>query len=149
MRKMDHEIHKTIHFKGKFKQIADDNNIKESTLYRYGLPIENNGLNIPLSKLPGIMKSAGYYGILHYIAAQCNRLVVHVPRTPRCKMDEGEIVQHYQQTCNYAMAKLIDFFKAPTKSMFDAVRQALTEVASESFSIKKQIENYSQLEFSF
>lgn len=149
MRKMDHEIHKTIHFKGKFKRIADENDINKSTLYRYGLPIENNGLNIPLAKLAGIMKSAGYYGILHFIAAQCNRLVVHVPRAPRSKMDESEIVQHYQHTCNTASSQLLDFFRNPTKSMYDAVRQALNDVASKSFSIQKRIQNYHQLEFSF
>lgn len=149
MRKIDYEIYKTIHFKGRLKKIADENGIKESTLYRYALPIENNGLNIPISKLAGIMKSAGYYGILHFVAAQCQRLVVLVPRVPRSRMDENELVQHYQQTCNTATSQLIEFFKHPTKSCFNAVCQSLMDVAAESFSIQKRIENYHQLELSF
>jgi len=149
MRKMDEEIYRTIHRPGRFKKIAEENSIKESTLYRYGLPIENNGLNIPLAKLAGIMKSAAYYGILHFIAAQCRRIVVPVPRAPRNKLDESEMVQHYQRSCNTAISQLIDFFKSPSKTRYDSASKALTDVASESFSIQKSLRNTDQLEFSF
>ena len=84
MRGLDLAAYETLHRSRKtVEQISTETGLNKSSLYRYGLPPESNGLDIPTRKLVPIMRSAGNYTILKTLAAACGFLLVRVPRSAR------------------------------------------------------------------
>lgn len=140
--------YRTIHHRG-IDTVATETGITKSTLYRYALPTDQSGLDIPLEKLVPIMNSAKHYEILKIVAASCGFIPIKVPRAAYSKRDESEIVHHYQNVCSEAVAKLLKFFEKPSQKNCDAAVEALQTVAGESVAVKKRVQRHSQHEFKF
>lgn len=147
MRGMDAAAYETLHRGRKtIEEISTQTGISKSSLYRYGLPVESSGLDIPLRKLVPIMKAAGNYSILKILNTSCGFLPVRVPRAARCKLDDEKMVSRYQRTCNDAVNRLLQFLEKPTVNTHNALNIALDDVASQSMGIKKRAATWQQTE---
>lgn len=137
--------YRTIHCrKGAVDAIATQTGIEKGTLYRYALPDDQSGLDIPMSKLIPIMNASKVYDLLRIMAVSCGFLAVRIPRTARSKRDESEIVHFYQKVCNEAVSKLLDFFENPSEQLLRAAVDALQDVAAESIAVQKNVEHHHQ-----
>jgi hypothetical protein len=87
--------------------------LTRSALYRYGLPVETTGLDIPMRKLAPIMKAAGDYRLLRKLAAECGYLLVREPKTPRTRLDSVQLVGLLQKCASDAVQKTLEFFEKP------------------------------------
>ena len=147
MRGFDLAAYETLHRSSKnIEQISTETGFNKSSLYRYGLPIESSGLDIPLRKLTPIMKAAGNYSILKTLAGANGYLLVRAPRAARNKLDDDRMVNAYQKNCNTAVHKLLIFLERPTTKTHRALSEALDTVAADSIGIKKRAAAWHQTE---
>lgn len=147
---LNEAVYRTIHrSKGSVDSIACQTGINKNTLYRYALPADQSGLDIPLTKLVPLMNASQTFDILRIMALSCGFLLVKVPRSAQTRMDESEIVGNYQKVCHTAVEKLMAFFHLPTKVTLQGAIEGLNEAAAESIAIKKRCEKHQQREFDF
>lgn len=147
MDRLTRELHRTIHGqKQTIDQLAQATGFKAATLYRYGLPPETSGLDLPLRKAVPIMKAANYYGVLKAMADLCGFLLVRPPRARRNQQDEDELVHDYQAQCHATVSALLEFFKAPNVQLCRAAMETLRQTAIASIGIEKRLKTHGQTE---
>lgn len=147
MNDLDTAVWRTVHSgKDSVERIAEATGINRNTLYRYGLPIGANGLDIPLTKLIPIMRAAKRFDILKVVASQCGWLLVRVPRVPRSRRDQDVIVSGFQKVCAMVGQRLIEFFDRPSREAQKQACDGLMACVAEAIGIEKRIRNFYQLE---
>lgn len=149
MATLDAVTAETIRGADKIKLIAAKTGIPKGTLYRYGLPVETTGLDIPIRKLVPIMKAAGNYAILRRLAADCGYLLVREPRTPRNRMDSVQLIGKLQKCASEAVQKTVEFFEKPRVAAMSAAASALDDTACTAIGLKKTVLRSNQLELAF
>ena len=131
------KIYKTVHRNKKtVYQIADEIGLSSNSLYKWALE-GKSGTNLPLKWLVPLMKAAGDYSILKYIAALCGFILVKIPRIAISKKDAFELREEYQEVTSKAQSSLKNFFDKPDPKNYAEVQQALQEVMEKSASAQK------------
>lgn len=150
MRGIDKAAFETLHRSNKkIDEISTETGINKASLYRYGMPLAQNGLDIPIRKLSPIMQAAHNYRILHVLAAENGFLVVREPKAPGCKADENILISRLQQSAAEAVGKTIQFFEKPSVTYMEAAEDALNASAGVAMGLKKLIQRRGQLEMRF
>lgn len=146
MNSLDAVISETLHGDGKINKIAEKTGMSKSTLYRYGLPPQTTGLDIPLRKLAPILCAIGDYRILHKIAAECGFLCVREPRVGSLRRDREELIGELQKNAADAVLNTIKFFDKPHNVNYDASVDALNATQRSAVGIKRVVQRRGQLE---
>jgi len=149
MNSLDAVISETLHGEGKINKISEKTGMSKSTLYRYGLPPQTSGLDIPLRKLAPILRAAGDYRILHKIAAECGFLCVREPRVACLRRDREELIGELQKNAANAVLCAIVFFDRPGNSTFQNSIEALDNTQRSAVGVKRVVQRRGQLELNF
>ncbi|QQS35737.1 MAG: hypothetical protein IPM56_16070 [Ignavibacteriales bacterium] len=140
-RTLNEAIYRTLHrSKKNIKEIADEIGKKEVTLYRWASPDQNSShSNLPIKHLLALLNSSNNDAILDYFEWKRGRVAVKIPRAAISRLEETELVEHYQESTLNAVKSLRTFLNNPTAETFKAVDDALRSVMSESASIDRYV----------
>ena len=125
-------------------QIADELGISENYLYRLVSLSEDSPLNFPLHLAVPLMKSTKKYELLRYIAAECGFICSRVPRMPRNRLEESDLIYFYQNQGIRASEKLLKFVRHQTEENRKAAFVEIHKELEQSVGILKRLENWGQ-----
>jgi len=147
-RTLNEAIYKTLHrSKKELAEIADDCGVSANSLYRYSSPEESNSFTpLPLQRVLPILNSTNNDAILDFLEMKRGRIAFKIPRVACTKLNDSEIVEHYQNVTIDAVKTLRQFLSQPNKKNLKSVEDALIEVMQESASIKKYVAKKARLQ---
>jgi len=134
-------IYKTLHRSAKeLTEIADDCGLSANSLYRYSSQEDSTSFaDLPLRRLLPIMNSTNNDTILDFLEMKRGRIAFRIPRVACTKLNDSEMVEHYQNVTIDAVKTLRQFLSNPTKKNYKYIEDALREVMQESASINKYV----------
>lgn len=140
-RRLNEAIYTTLHrSKKELAEIADDCGVSANSLYRYSSPEESNSFAaLPLQRVLPILNSTNNDAILDFLEMKRGRIAFKIPRVACSKLNDSEIVEHYQNVTIDAVKALRQFLSKPNKKNLRSVEDALIEVMQESASVKKYV----------
>ncbi|MBC8377204.1 MAG: hypothetical protein H8E26_14260 [FCB group bacterium] len=139
-------VYKTIH-QGKLNipELADTQGLTENSIYKMAL--EDSGTVKNLKRVVSLIMLQGRDDILIALNQRVGRLSIKIPRTPKNKEEESEVVANYQQLANDTVGAMLQHFAKPSQETMDMCVSKLTEITQTSIGIQKRIENGNQLSF--
>jgi AcrR family transcriptional regulator len=124
-------IYQTIHRNSNksINDIAEECGLSASSLYRYCADEETTShAELPLRNLLSILNSTNNDCILDYLDARRGRIAFNVPKADLSKLEEGELVDEYQQMTIDAVSALRRFLSKPDAKNYEKIESALRDI---------------------
>lgn len=138
-------VYQTIH-QGKLgiPDLADAYGLTENSIYKMAL--EDSQLVSAIKRVTSMMMLQCRDDILVAMNQRVGRLSIKIPRVPKNKQEETELIATYQEKANDAVSALIKFFGDPSPMHRDLLVDKLTDMTQFSMGIQKRVENGNQLD---
>ena len=137
-------VYQTVH-QGKLgiPDLADTQGLTENSIYKMAL--EDSHLVKAIKRVISLMMLQGRDDILTVMNQRVGRLSIKIPRVPKNKKEESQVLADYQQLANDTVGAMLQHFAKPSQETMNLCVSKLTEITQMSIGIQKRIQNGNQL----